>query len=722
MHIILPRLMATTTLATLLGATQAHAQAVSPSPTTAEQTARSAEGGDIVVTASRRDDTVRNTPTAVSAYSGQRLQEAQIVSLVELASTSPSIQISSLATNVNVTIRAVGNTQINAGSDSGVAVHADGAYLSQSGLSVSTFLDVNRVEILRGPQGTLFGRNATGGAINIIPNYPTSALSAGFEIAGGFDPSLVRSSAFVSGPLSEDGKLRGRVSLQQNYIKGYTRNLATTGPRYQDGLETYSGRAQLQWLPTDAYTVRLLVEHHKEDDSGPAYYNVGQPDPNVPLPPQVIGTPLGSIKKREAYANVGARRVNATTINLVNDLDLGEGHLKMLTSYNEVKQFAEYELDGTAVKFADIYFNQKSHQFFNELLYASPADRVLTFVLGANYFHERVKQDVVVPIAFLSVPITLGGDVKTTAYAAFGQAQYRITAGTKLIAGVRYSHDERAINEYNSFIGQKTQGRSWQRVTYEVGVQQLLGPNVNSYVKYATGYKSGGYSGGSLMVAFNPETNANIEIGLKGSFADGKLQANLALFRMRYENLQVTQVKGPLSAVTNAAKSTVKGIEAEIIARPAAPLRIEFTAAYLDARFDAFLTDDSSRPTLGTLDLSGNRMPQAPQLSGSLGAYVDIPLASSGTLTFGGRVDYKSRVFFSEFNIPISAQDSSAKADLSFRYHSADTRWTASLFATNVTNATTKSNVLITSALLGSVAVAEVLPGRQLGASIGYLF
>ena len=155
----------------------------------------SEEIGEIVVTASRRSESVRKVPTAISAYSGSSLKEAQITSLTELASATPNLQISSYGTNANINIRGVGNGNlIQAGGEPGVAVSSDGVYLGQSSLAISTLLDVARVEILRGPQGTLFGRNATGGAINLIPNGPTPDLAYGFDLAAGVDPTDVHSS------------------------------------------------------------------------------------------------------------------------------------------------------------------------------------------------------------------------------------------------------------------------------------------------------------------------------------------------------------------------------------------------------------------------------------------------------------------------------------------------------------------------------------------------
>ncbi len=676
---------------------------------------------DIVVTASRRDETIQKTPTAVSAFGGGRLQQAQITSLVDLVTTTPNVQIGTTNTSSNITIRGIGNTQLTAGSDPGVALHVDGVYLAQSALAVSTFLDVNRVEILRGPQGTLFGRNATGGAINIIPNLPTDELKYGFDVSVGADPTLVRSSAYASGPLNDDGTLRGRLAVQQNYNRGFTRNLASTGPRYLDDQNNVSTRGQLEWLPTPDFTARLSFEYQREDSNGPAFYLLGTPDPNQPLPVQIQGAPRGDPSDFSGYENYGVRQLDAKTVLLTTDWRIGGGNLKALYSYNETDQFTDVEGDGTPVDFTSTAFRQHAHQHYAELLYASDGDRPFSYVVGANFFDEHLYQDIEVAISYLPVPVTLRGTIDTTSYAGFAHAQYRITPRLRVFAGLRYSHDHKSIDDFNNFIGSLSQAKSWSRVTYEAGVSYDVSRSVTGYAKYATGYKSGGFSAGALQPAFNPETDTNLEVGLKGTYLGGRLQANIAGFHMKYSDLQVNQVVGVSSAVTNAARATIDGFEGELVARPVERVRLELAGSYLDARFDQFLTQDSSRPALGLLNLAGNMLPSAPKVTASAGAYYDLPL-TSGKLSFGARYDWKSRLYFSEFNLGITSQAPIGKADLTVLYTTDSQRWSAGVFARNVTNEAIKSQAYAVSAILGSLVEAELQPGRQVGITAGYHF
>lgn len=701
------------------------------STTQPEHSASSDRSDIIVVTASRREETVKEVPTAVSAYAGDALEDAQISSLADLAQLTPNLQISTFATNANVAIRGIGNSQVGAGADAGVAVHVDGVYLGQAGLAVTSFLDVNRVEILRGPQGTLFGRNATGGAINVIPNRPTDTYDYGLNVSTGFDPYFLRSSAYISGPLDSEGALLGRLSVQQNYNEGYTRNInpavqgvggpSSSAPGRLDEVNAAAIRGQLEWRPSDDFRTRVLIEHLSQGDNGPASFVTGTPDPTIPLPVQIQGQPFGDPEKRETYANQGSRDLKATTVNVISDLALGEGNLTLTLSYNTSDNLTNQDGDGTAVQFTNTGYRNKARQYYGELLYASDPAEPFTYIVGANLFDEELKQTVSVPIDGFPAPVNLGGELKTVSYAAFARGQYEFDWGLRAFAGARYSYDEKTLDEYNNYVGVNADEKSWSRLTYEVGVSQDFSDALTGYAKYSTGYKGGGFAVGSLSAPVNPETNTNIEIGLKGSYLDDRLQANLAAFSMKYDDLQVSQVIGAAATLSNAARATVNGLEVEIVAQPTDALRLNLSGSWLNATFDEFTTADSARPSLGVLDLSGNRLPQAPEFSASTGVYYAIPFPDAA-FTLGARYDWKSTLYFSEFNTPISAQEDVGKLDLNAIYATDDGRWTFSVFALNVTDEQVKSNVLIVSALLGSVAVTQYQPARQIGVSMSHRF
>lgn len=738
-------------LMAICGSSPALAQEAAPPPTGEAKPATSTESavppppsqeiGDIVVTATRRSETVKNTPIAVTAIGGDALKSAQAATLADVAASTPNVQISATYTNANIAIRGIGNAQVNAGADTGVAVHQDGVYIGQSGLTLATLMDVERVEILRGPQGLLFGRNATGGAVNVIPNRPTDELHYGMDTSFGFDPTMLRSSAYVSGPLSDN--VRARLSLQQNYNEGYTKNLVATSanrqvPRRLDDVDSASIRGQIE-AGSGPFNVRLSLEYQKDKGAGQSSWLSGTP--SGVLPAVVANTPLGDVQKREVYNNQGFKDNESKFATLIATLAIGGGALKATASYGATDLVSLTDGDGTGVDHTKSFFSNRATQQYAELIYTSDAAKPLSLVVGANFYNEKLRQDVQVPISTLPPPldvlgaveVDLGGTVKTRSYAGFGQLQYRAGDSLRFFAGLRYTHDRKTIDGYNNFGSPQLGRASWSRVTYEVGGSYKISNDVTAYAKYGTGYKGGGYSAGAGAPAFNPETNNNIEVGVKGTYLGGLLQANLAAFRMKYRDLQVNQVVGALSQVTNAARATINGVEAELKVRPVQRFHLDLTGAWLDATFDEFFTSDSSRPsflpdtkvingvTVRGIELGGNRLPQAPEFSGSAGAYYDVPV-KGGTVTLGGRFDWKSRVYFSEFNLPISSQKPVGKLNLSIRYASDNGRWTGSIYALNVTNQQVRQNVVVVSALIGSLGVTQYQPARQVGASLGYRF
>ncbi|MEI9996985.1 MAG: TonB-dependent receptor [Rhizomicrobium sp.] len=696
-------------------AAQTSASAQSPN-------AQSSEIETVTVTASRRETTVRETPTAVSAYSGKQLAADHVVTLTDLVASSPDVQIGIYSTNADITIRGIGNPQTVAGSDPGVAFNYDGVYLAQSGLTISSMLDVSRVEILRGPQGTLFGRNATGGAVNVIPNLPTEQFAAGIDTSVGFGPTQDHSTAFVSGPLTSDGQWLARLAVQQTYNDGYTRNLAPDGPSRFDGQNNYSGRGQLEWLPTGDLTVRLSLDYQKEDDSGAALFLLGDVPPGAPLPVQIQGAPSGNIDKRETYSNVGVNNLKAAGATLTTDWVLDGGDLKAVVAVDSYDQFTSQNGSGTGVDFTHTEYLQRSNQYYAEVLYSSDPSHPFTYVVGANYFHENEFQQITVPIRYLAIPVILGGTLGTSSYAAYVHGQYEIEPGLKVFAGLRYTSDHKAADEFNDFVGTLDHQKGWNHITYEAGASYDFSDAVTGFLKYSTGYRSGGFSIGSLQGPFSPEENTSVEADLKGSYLNGRLQANLAAFHMSYSNMQVNQVNGVSEAVTNAASSTIDGFEAEFVGRVSDELRLELSGDWLDAHFDVFNTEDSARPGLGILNLAGHLLPQAPKFSLSGAAYYDVPISVPGTVTLSARYDWKSRLFFDPFNLPVSSQGPAGKLDLSINYASEDDRWTASVFALNATDAVIKNHVIVVSALLGSLALGGLDPGREIGISAGYHF
>jgi iron complex outermembrane recepter protein len=676
----------------------------------------------VVVTAQRRATTIQDTPAAVSSYDGTLLKQLQINDLADLAAMTPGVQFGDVLTNAKITIRGIGNGNSSAGADPGVAVHYDGVYLSQTALATTTFLDLDHVEVLRGPQGTLFGRNATGGAINLIPRQPTAVFEAEMGASAGFDPSEFRVDGFVSGKLDDSGVWLGRLSVEDTYNKGFTTNTDLAGPSRLDDANNYAVRAQLKWQPSDVFSARLLFDDAKSVTNGPAYFFLGTPDASAALPAPIQGAYFGSVNDRSLAVTHGTSDLGFTGETLITDWQIGSGDLKTSVAVDRTTQYLDIDGDGSPVDFTNTSYTQSATQRFVESIYASDARRKFVYVIGANYFNEDMSQNVTVPISYFPLPVILTGTLQTNSYAAFAHGDYTIVDPLTLFAGLRYSHDRKHLDEGNDYVGTLTQEHSWSRVTYQAGVRYKPSAQQTVYLQYATGYKSGGYQSGNLQPAFNPETSDSIEGGIKGAYFQDRVATNLAAFHMTYNDLQVNQVIGVSARVTNAARAKVDGLEAEIEARVTQDLRLSLAAALLDARFDEFVTADSARPSLGTLSLAGNRLPNAPRLTLSPSFRYRFPLRLPGDLNLDSSYDWKSRVYFSEFNLPVSSQRAAGTFNLNVNYSDPGGHWQAGLYARNITDEKILGNVLVVSALLGSQALGELNPGREVGFTYRYRY
>lgn len=731
------RLPGLVSFAACLAAVHANAQTLPAAP--AAQPPADNQIREVVVTAQRRSTSLLKTPVSVTSIDSATLQTRGLTNLASLSTETPGVEFAAQYANAYVTIRGIGNGAVLQGTDPGVAFHLDGVYLGQTGLAGSSFLDVDHIEILKGPQGTLFGRNATGGAVNVISKTPTPGYSAELGAEVGASPLQTHVDGFVNGPLTTNGSVLGRLSFRRDYNDGYASNLAPGAAGRLDGQDGYALRAQLQAHPAEQLTVGLTLDYDFDHDHGQATYLLGAPGvspsgANITLSPAQVAAAdaalLGANPASVVVSNAGAHQGVANQdlrdgaffgarFNLEWRTDAGA--LKAIAAFDATRAKTNTDGDGTSLNFTNTEVFEHAHQVYGELLWASRAYGPFDYVAGANIFYQRSSENFTVPISYLDAAVIQPSTLDTTSYAVFAHGDYSVTTKARLFAGVRFTDDAKTITEANNFIDggvPLTHGASWARVTYEVGGSYQVTAAVNAYAKYSTGFKGGGFSAGSLAAPFRPETDSAVEIGLKGLYLERRLEADLAAYHMDYNDLQVNQVRGASSVVANAAQARINGVEAQVIALPTPRLRLELMATYLDARFVNFFSIDSARPSLGMLNLAGNYLPNAPQSSVSAGAYYRLPVDLAGELTLGGRYYWKDRAYFSEFNLPVSSQAAVGRGDLSLIYVSADRRWQAEIFARNITDATVLNRVQVVSSLLNSAALGALDPGREIGVSL----
>ncbi len=691
---------------------------------------------EIIVTATRREASMQDVPISMNAFSGAKIERSGVHDISDLQFLAAGLDVGQENGLTRVALRGIGSNSFSVGAESGVALHKDGVYIVQRPEIGMGFFDLERIEVLRGPQGMLYGRNATGGAVNMISKAPTDSFEAGGSVSYG-NYSLVETQGYASGPLVEDVLLM-RVAFKTRDHDGYTPNVFN-GDRLDDG--NFAGlRGTLRYMPVDNFNLDIKLDYGRDD--GRPVYITSRARAGLPLAMEDEGFELPT-----------SRRVNQDTSNLNEketwglsakvDWDIGNTTVSALTAYREFTWLETLDSDGTALTLGIIDQEERiTSQFSQELTLASSGDSGLEWVLGGYYFHGDESQygDFVAPRSgFVATFIT--DDYTTDALAIFGEASYPVLEKLTLTLGARYSHEKKAISGRSIFVvpaidfeslAQESHEDSWGSFTPKVALTYEVSDEVTAYATVGKGFKAGGYNGGSAsnpQGAYAPETVVNYEIGLKSTTLDGRLKANLAAFFMDYADLQVQVVRiNPVtqvseSVVQNAATAEIKGVEFEFQAQVSDSFSLDGNASYLNASFKNWPdAQDSSRGN-ASFDVSGNRMPNAPKWALFLGASYIAPIGDWGSVTLRGEYAYKGEVFFTAFEEDFLSQGSVSQLNARITFEDAEEKWTISAWGKNLTDETILGFSRETlSGATGHRRTSSYLPPRTYGVTVGYRF
>ena len=641
----------------------AGAAAVAP-VATAQDTARSGGLEEIVVTAQKRAESAQDVPIALSVFGAEDLQAANIRRIEEIVLRTPNFTM--MRVNVGEPqfyIRGVGSNSDSAAGDPTVGVFQDEIYIGRiSGAAFDVF-DMQRVEVLRGPQGTLFGRNTSGGAVNFIPNRPEQDFFASAELSlGNYDS--IEGRAVLNGGITDS--LAGRLSVSHREHSGFSENI-TTGADLDDE-DNWSARGQLLFTPTDASRLLLGYDFVKDDNSGNArvpypVFDTGQVGPVNNL---VLGAlrrlwPVGS-DVRKAYSvpeSFQERDINGLTVRFENDASYGSWTL--LGGWRKVELSWYEDLDGLkpygppttswVLQNRNIT-DEDAEQYSLEARLASPADSRMKWVAGLYYFTEEVNRNETFRTQFSLIPaaggdVTFVQDVDSSTYAAFGQLTYPFTDALSVTAGLRYSNDEKDAHQVarNNVPTDTTPGiplfpgqpydikadDSWGSTTGKLAVDYRLGGGHLLYASASKGFKSGIYPSQSNNTPLAPAGEAtppeevwSYEAGAKTEWFDNTLRVNLALFYMDYQDLQLFRLDSALRLVTFTEDTTNKGAELEILAAPAEGLETGLNVAYLSAEVDGGANDGAQLPRAPEYSFGGFAQYQWPFAGGNMAVRADF--------------------------------------------------------------------------------------------------
>jgi iron complex outermembrane recepter protein len=708
----------------------------------AAQEAGSTQIERITITAEKRVTVLDTTPAAITALNGSKLAEQGATSFADMLALSPNTSFTTGQGASQIFVRGIGNVFILAGGDPGVALYADGSYVSDQTSSNVSLFDTQRVEVLRGPQGALYGRNATGGAMNLISARPT----ANFQAKGGLligNHGRKEAEGFVSGPIG--GGTLGRLSFQVKELDGYTDNplagqafgpvlpggRSTVGP---DKLDDQDSRALRLQTATDfavGTNLRVIAGHYRQKDAGPSMPLLADP---VMIPQLLFGA-VPSTDPRVVESQGASNRIEVNSLQTILEQPIGAHTLRATLSWRKSEADRFWDSDTTEALVATSGFSTRSTDRSIDVHLVSEEGQALQWLIGATHLRFDQQQDIdiqtqiplgfLVPGAPLTVPVPggvafqLGGKVYTRSSAVYGDFRYALTPKLALLGGLRYNRDSKRADEYQNILAFGLAGRgspsdSWTSTPASIGAEYKFSAETLAYARVASGFKSGAVNLGSVQGQLvKPEKSLGVELGFKSSFWQRRGAFSAALFSTDYKDMQVSQVGTATVILANASKARIHGLEMELGVKPAADWTLGVGIGLMDPRYTDFVNTDL-RNLQPPRNVKGNQLAFVSKSQAALSAeWTPVIAGMRASL----RADYvwKSRVFFTEFNTPDATQEAYGLLNVAASIRPADGRWKLHAWVRNATDKTAITSMSIASPLLGAARQVTYTPPRQVG-------
>ncbi len=720
---------------------------------------------EITVTAQKREQSIQDVPISLTAFSGSDIQENGWTAPVDIIAKTPNVSGYSVFGNAFPVfwIRGIGTSDQAHGANSPVGMYANEIYHSSLVGQGFALFDLERVEVLRGPQGTLWGKNTTGGAMNFISKLPGDELEGDFLGEFGLyndDTPVYKIEGGVSLPLTDT--LSARIAVKSHQRDDWVTNEIKNGRGPQvdeglDGVSEFAGRTTLAWSPSDQFDAVFRATIGRRDGD------------HVPLHFEAVDNPAsfvrhGGYDEDPRIDVLSQDRPSPETVEYENvSLHLNWhrdwGSVTAISGYIHALYNQDADVDGTPRDGLFGPFEADSEQFSQEVRVAWEASDSADVIVGAYYFTENMDgfnwfltgADLGPNAAFAGCCENSGfGNIEQrerNSFAVFGSLDYQITDRLNLNVGLRHTEDEEdwafqqlfwifegsrfndGVPDSNSAVELFDSGmlsESWNEVTGDISLTYSLSDDVNVYGKGARGYLSGNHVlpfTGTFYSVVEPEQIDSIEFGIKGNYLDGRLQTNAAIFDYNYKNVQVSRGTteptqgGFISLRENAAEASVRGLELDLTYLPTDNWLIRTGLGYTEAEFDEFISILAG----GNIDYSGREFPNVPEIT----AYVDLrytaPLDSGAAIEIATDWNYSDDYFVDLNYFPDNIGESRTIGNLYLRYHSADERWTASIFARNVADEEYVVNRRdFSNALEGNLVIYGA--PRVLGISLGMNF
>ncbi|QKR99761.1 TonB-dependent receptor [Sphingomonas sp. CL5.1] len=730
--------------------------------------------GDIVVTAQRRSERLQDIPLAVTAASAEDLNRARVNDVSRMQFLTPGLTWGQQGADSFPAIRGVRTQLVSAQSDPVIGYYIDGIYQSRTQQQSFPMFDVSRVEVQRGPQGTLYGRNTFGGNVSVITAEPVQRFDAGVNGSIG-NYNLRQFDGFVNVPVMQDVALR--VSAYHSEHDGYVKSNATPGISVNDEDQT-AVRASLLAKPAPGLEISIHGAYWVRNDNGGGAYGYkvvgtlidpatglrsinGQPyavNPTVHNGSAFVnGVDIGVPVTGDAWTNQWDyqpfERLKEKYVSGQISYDLGGVSLKSITGYNDFRANRSADLDqssivfpapGVTAGFAGSGLqaaNTRAKSFSQEFQLASTSTTApLQWIAGAYYFHDMI--DELYSQVYTAATATALGtrsrtQIDTKAYALYGQATYALIPDTlKLIAGIRYSDETKqyGITNFTAAPGSwnfATQTPAlangeakYNKVTWRAGIEYKVAPRSLLYATVSTGFESGGINNNSsnplIPASYAPQTVTAYEVGSKNVFDSGRIVLNISAFYNKYRDLQITILDPAtnLSYYASAGAARSYGADVELKTMLLPGFHIDGTAALLNAKFTSY-TRPNPFGNSTTVNLAGKDVPMSPALKTTLSSYYDIDMGNAGKLS--PRVDwlFSTRYFATDYNTVLDRQGAYSIVDASLRWTDPSEKYYVEGFMNNIGN-----KAVIYSATLGNSARLQesFSPPRLYGLRVGARF
>ena len=689
---------------------------------TGQQVAESQSVTVTGTTARKRNELAQDVPITMDVIGGRDLKDAGITSVKDLQSAVPGLVIETRESSGKIAIRGVGTGDVGLGTDQSAAIHVDGVYQAHGAMGLTRMFDVERVEVLRGPQGTLYGRNATAGVVNLVSRAPQMKFGAEADVSVG-NLGLKQVQGVINLPLGEQTALR--LALIASDSSGPATN-AFDGSKVGPYDDFYGVRGRLR-TKLGGVGVDLAVQYINDRSVGFL----------VPHPERAEDR-LGATTKASydlAYYPDGApyQRKESLATSLTLTKDFGDIRLTSITGYGDYKGGQGFTISRPSQPLNDVsvVIKEPADQWSQELQLSGATD-TLDWVTGLYYISfdgvdQRKVQVYRIPFTPFDTDQKAGGH----AAAVFGDVNWRLSPNLRLNLGLRYTRDTKdgvtasTSDLFGNVDPPQTASKSWSATTGRIGLDWKLSPRTMVFGSLSTGYKAGGvvpnYEPAKPFDIYKPEKITALEVGQKTTFANDGGLFNLSVFHYDYKDK--VEIYGPTPATFgffNAPKARVSGVDGYLSLRLARHLRWDLNAAWLDATFKDFpATDDLGNP----INYAGNRIARAPKISATTGIVLDrLPVGGIGLGQVRLEYTYRDEIYFDFKNEAVARTPAINYVNLSARLDSDSGRWYAYLAARNLTNKRWIEGLASVPGDTGPLYYTPVNQGRSWQLGAGYRF